>query len=51
MASVAYALQPAASRNHFQLLTTLTAQAAMDVDLSALVKGFADSIARAFGCD
>jgi formate hydrogenlyase transcriptional activator len=42
---------PAASRNHFQLLTDLTAQAARDVDLSALIKGFVDSVARAFRCD
>jgi formate hydrogenlyase transcriptional activator len=42
---------PAASRNHFQLLTDLTAQAASDVDLSALIKGFVDSVARAFRCD
>ena len=42
---------PAASRNHFQLLTDLTAQAARDIDLSALIDGFVDSVARAFSCD
>lgn len=42
---------PAASRNYFQLLTALTAQAARDVDLSALIDGFVDSVSRAFRCD
>lgn len=51
MAAGADDLQPAASRNHFQLLAALTAQAARDVDLSALIKGFLDSVARAFRCD
>ena len=42
---------PAASRNHFQLLTALTAQAAKDIDLCALIEGFVDSVGRAFRCD
>jgi formate hydrogenlyase transcriptional activator len=42
---------PAASRNHFQLLAALTAQAARHVDLSALIEGFVDSVGRAFRCD
>jgi hypothetical protein len=41
----------AASRNHFQLLTDVTAQAARDIDLSALIEGFVDSVALAFRCD
>src|SRR5438270_10254830 len=42
---------PAASRNHFRLLTALTAQAARDVDVRALIEGFVDSVGRAFRCD
>jgi formate hydrogenlyase transcriptional activator len=42
---------PAASPNHLQLLTALTAQAARDVDLSTLIEGFVDSVGRAFRCD
>jgi transcriptional regulator with GAF, ATPase, and Fis domain len=42
---------PMASRNHFQLLTDLTAQAARDVEFSTLIEGFVDSVARAFRCD
>jgi hypothetical protein len=33
---------PMASRNHFQLLTDLTAQAARDVEFSTLIEGFVD---------
>ena len=41
----------AGSRNHLQLLTDLTAQAARDIDLRALIEGFVDSVALAFRCD
>ena len=42
---------PVASRNHFQLLADLIAHAAKDIDLSALIEGFVDSVALAFRCD
>ena len=51
MASVAYALQPAASRDHFQLLAALTAQAARHIDVRALIEGFLGSVALVFRCD
>src|SRR5689334_19496639 len=41
----------AASHNHFQLLTALTEQASRDVDLSALIEGFVESVGRALRCD